>query len=307
MTDVLEAVLRCATDVAPIESLREWRVRDREAAARARTTIDRAILAGLAADRVGYAFASGYEAALHALVPALARDVVASFCASEEGGAHPRAIATTLRREGEAWILHGAKRWATLAPAADVLLVVASEGVADGRNRLRVVRLDAGRAGITIAAQPAAPFVPEIPHGTITLRRVVASDAELLAGDGYEGYLKPFRTIEDLHVYAALLAFLVRVARAQAWPRDFVEEGLALLAALRGLACEDGSAAAVHVALGGVLGLGRSLVDRAGGLWSGTDGDGKQRWERDRALFAVAERARAARLERAWSRGQGGS
>ena len=43
--------------------------------------------------------------------------------------------------------------------------------------------------------------------------RLVHGEADLLPGDGYDIYLKPFRTIEDIHVHAALIGYLVGVAR----------------------------------------------------------------------------------------------
>ncbi len=52
------------------------------------TTVDRALAGGSAADRLGYAFASGYTEALRALVPGLTG--VAALCATEEGGNQPR-------------------------------------------------------------------------------------------------------------------------------------------------------------------------------------------------------------------------
>ncbi len=298
--DALHAILCQATALPPVASLAEWRARDRAAATRARTAIEHAVLGGFAADRVGYAFASGYQAALRALDPSLIG--IASLCASEAGGAHPRAIQSTLRRSDGAWLLDGSKRWATLAPAADVLLVVASTGAVDGRNRLRVVRVARLREGVTVEAMPAVPFAPEIPHGALTLAGVRVTDVEILDGDGYDRYLKPFRTLEDVHVHAAVLAYLVRVARQQGWPREVTEELVALLTALHALASADPAAPEAHVALGGVLHLSRVLLDRVGGLWHPADAVGRERWLRDTALFGVAERARTARVAAAWNR-----
>jgi len=298
LASTLRAVLCMPPAVPPIASLAEWRRRDREAASCA--PVDHATLAGFAADRIGYAFASGYQAALRALDPSLG--VVASFCASEQGGAHPRAIEATLRRSDGHWVLDGGKRWATLAPIAEVLLVVASTGIVEGRNQLRLARVASARTGVAVETMPAPAFAPEIPHGEIRFTGVLLTDDEVLPGDGYERYLRPFRTIEDVHVHAALLAYLVRVARQQEWPFEIAEELVALLGAVHGLAREDPSAPEVHVALGGVLRLGRPLFDRVDGLWRPEDPAGRDRWLRDSALFGVAEHARAARLASAWAR-----
>ena len=87
------------------------------------TPIDRALVGGACADRLGFAFAAGYAEALHALVPAT-RDRLAVLCATEDGGAHPRAIRTTLCAVddtgggGAHYRLDGRKKWATAATAA---------------------------------------------------------------------------------------------------------------------------------------------------------------------------------------------
>lgn len=263
------------------------------------STIERAVLAGARADRVGYAFAAAYETALVALAPSAVRGRIASLCATEDFGAHPRNIKTTLAGGR----LSGKKRWATLAPAADVLLVVAStgEGV-DGRNRLKIVVVDAGAAGVTIATKPPTPFAPEIPHADLVLEDVLVRDADVLEGDGYERYLKPFRTLEDLHVLAALSGYLVGEARAQAWPRPFLERLAALIVALEaaGAGARAPQSRELHLALGGYFQWAEQLFGEADSLFASGNPDARSRWDRDRGLLMVAAGARAQRLLAAW-------
>src|SRR5436305_889000 len=63
--------------------------------------IESAVASGFHADRVGFAFAGGYHAALRRLVPSLDAEHLAALAATEEGGARPSAIRTTLERDGE--------------------------------------------------------------------------------------------------------------------------------------------------------------------------------------------------------------
>src|SRR5262245_36879762 len=79
-------------------------------------TIDQAIAGGFRADRTGWAFASGYQAALRALFPGLPEDRICALCVTESDGNSPRAIHSTVRREANGWRLDGAKRWTTLGP-----------------------------------------------------------------------------------------------------------------------------------------------------------------------------------------------
>lgn len=259
-------------------------------------TIERALVGGACADRLGFAFASGYSEALRALVPGV-RGITA-LCATEEAGNHPRAIKTALVAEGAGYRLTGHKKWATVASEASTLLVVASIGEAAGKNRLRVVRVATNAEGVRLRST-SAPFVPEIPHSEVELDRVAISEADVLPGDGYDDYLKPFRTVEDLHVHAALLGYLINVARRYKLPPEPIETMLALAVATCTLAESDVKAASTHVALAGLIGLAGTAVVEVERVWSG--GDEHARWLRDRPLLQVAGAARKARRERAWS------
>ncbi|MCW5806067.1 MAG: acyl-CoA dehydrogenase, partial [Deltaproteobacteria bacterium] len=239
--------------------------------------------------------AGGYREALRALVPDATG--IASLCATEDGGAHPRAIATRL----EGGRLTGKKKWATLASHAPTLLVVASIGAdGAGRNRLRVVRVAANAPGVRLVPASAA-IVPEIPHAAVELDGVAVAEGDVLPGDGYDDYLKPFRTVEDIHVHAALAGYLVGVARRHAFPRETIERLLAVALAAHALAGCDPKATATHLALAGVLAEARRAVEEAEAHWRARPADAERtRWERDRALLDVAGKARAARREKAW-------
>jgi alkylation response protein AidB-like acyl-CoA dehydrogenase len=256
------------------------------------TTADRAVRGGLGADRIGFAFRAGYTEALRALVPDLTG--IAALCATEEGGAHPKAIRTTLAA-GE---LNGRKKWATGADQAASLLVVASVGDEGGKNRLRVVRIAANAPGVTMHASAAA-FVPEIQHAEVELSHVRVSEADVLPGDGYDDYLKPFRTVEDAHVHAALAGYLISVATRRGW-RELAERLLALALATRSVALADAKAAATHLALAGVLDLATRVIAEVEAAWAAAPDDEHARWLRDRPILKVASGARSARRERAW-------
>lgn len=265
--------------------------------------IDRAIAGAVRVDRLGYAFGGGYAAALRALVPGLPREVSASFAATEGMSAHPRAIATTLARvPGSAWRLDGRKDWVTLASDEGAIFVVARFAESDtaGRPKLRVVRVSAGAPGVFLEKLPEAPFVPEIPHGALRLENVRLEDRDILPRDGYSDYLKPFRTIEDLHVHAALLAWLIAVGARAGWPQSLRERMTAALIAARALALEDPRRSEIHIALGGVLAQTAAAVAESEPHWTRVDAPTRERWERDRPLLSVAGKARAARLEKAW-------
>lgn len=80
---------------------------------------------------------------------------------------------------------------------------------------------------------PTLPLMPEVGHGRLLLEQAAC---ELLAGDGWDAYVKPFRSLEDLYVLTALTAWLYGVGQESAWPQDLRLQLLGLLAG-----CAEGS------------------------------------------------------------------
>jgi hypothetical protein len=301
MDALLRFLLTEAPTPLPLGSVEDWWTRHLRLSSRFPLPVDVAFAGGFAADRLGYAFASGYHSALRSLVPELSPEYRYALCVTETGGGHPAAMQTRLTSASEGTLhLEGTKAFVTLGSAADVLLVVATEGQdAQGRNRLRLVRLDARRPGVTVTELSPTPFIPEVPHAELGLHEVVVAPEEVLPGDGYERYVKPFRTVEDCHIFAALLGWLLQVARRSGWPDEVREELLALAVTMRGLARADPASPAVHLALAGAIDLCRRRVDGLGTLWEQVDAPTRALWERDRLLLNVAGKVRAKRRETA--------
>ena len=260
---------------------------------------DTAARFGLEVDRLGYAFIGGYGAALRSMVPELERP--AAFCVTEAGGGHPRAIECSLTSESNGYALHGEKAFVTFGTRAERLLVVAKTGDrADGTPELVVVHIPARRQGIEIEVLPATPFAPEIPHAKIALRDVHVDDSERLPGDGYLDYVKPFRTVEDIHVFGAMLGYLFSVVRRAEPDAALVAELCAVTVSLRALSQAFPRSPATHLALGSLHRRITQLVDtELEPTWQRTGPAERERWVRDRALLGIAQKARTARLGRA--------
>lgn len=273
--------------------------------------VERALWAGFHADRIAYAFVGGYAAALARLVdraggesgstPGRAFPVRLSLCATEIGGAHPRRIATRLDKQGGALVLNGEKTFATLATEAEELLVVASRGLeADGRNRLRLVRVKPKAKGVEIIAKDTLPFAPELPHAVVRFVDVVVENENVLPGDGYDDYLKPFRTIEDTHVLAATVGYLLGAARAYGFDRGIVAELVSLSLSLIDVGARDPAAPLTHIILAGIFGAARRLAASLGPSWDRATEEERARWHRDQLILTVADGARAQRTATAW-------
>ncbi|MBU8895056.1 acyl-CoA dehydrogenase family protein [Corallococcus sp. M34] len=297
MNDILRFLLTQPCEPPALDGVEAWWQRHRALLPRFPDAADLALAGGFGADRLGYAFASGYHAAHRRLFPQLPAERPTALCATEPGGAHPSAIQTRLVADGEGWRLDGEKTFVTLGTRAELLLVVATEGQdAQGRNRLRLVAVEARAPGVQVEALPELPFVPEIPHAGLRLDRVQVSAADVLPGDGYARYLKPFRTVEDCHIQLALVGWMLQLGRRHGWPERVREELLALAVMLRGVSRADPSAPETHVALGGALELVRRALTSAEPEWARVDALTRERWERDRRLLDVAGKVRAKRL-----------
>jgi len=294
--DLLDTILTRGPS-EPVPSLDAWWRRHTEAARGFTRSIDRAIAAGAAMDRVGYAFASGYTSAVRAMVE-LPDDARGVFCATEAAGPHPRAIATSVI-DGK---LTGTKTFCTLSTFATDLVVIATEGLGDdGRPRLVAYVVPATADGLSLEAGAELPMVPEIPHAAVSLA-VPEAQVRRLPGDGYTAYLKAFRTCEDLHVMAAILAQVSLHALHADWDQRWVERALATLDGLAATAERPYSNAATHLALAGHLDAIRALLEDADTSIADRDDEAAQRWRRDRAIFNVAARVRDKRRLKAWER-----
>ena len=296
VNDLLQKLLTLPTQTSPNE-INEWwpwlLVQWRSCG----SLFEKAALGGIYTDRLGFAFAGGYQAALRALFSTLPDEQLAALCATESMGAHPKAIQTKLSVSDEQRRLNGHKTFVTLADHAKVLFVVATTG-----ERLVVVQINADAPGVQVTPMPPFSFVPEISHAEASFTEVALTEAQLLPGDGYDLYLKPFRTIEDIFVHTAFLGHLLGVARKYQWPHASMEDILALLLSLEPLTKMNPSAPETHLALSGVIRNTKRLAKELDPLWESCPEEVRARWQRDQRLLQVAEKVRQQRTESAWKK-----
>jgi glutaryl-CoA dehydrogenase len=90
-------------------------------------------------------------------------DLLGAYCLSEpDAGSDPGAMRTRARRDGEGYVLNGAKMWITNSPIADVFVVWAK----DDEGSIRGFILDKGAKGLT------APAI----HGKVGLRASITGE-----------------------------------------------------------------------------------------------------------------------------------
>ena len=259
-----------------------------------------AVLVASRVDRLGFAFAVGYPAALQQMIDGVV--LPSALCVTEASGNSPRAIESTLEKSVDGYELRGAKTFVTFGNLAKMLIVVAKVGdKSDGRPDLAVVQIPADRPGVSLQGLPETPFIPEVSHASVYFEGVQVRSDERLPGDGYLEYVKPFRTIEDIHVIGAALAYLIGLSRRTRSSATLISELSADLAALDRLRDGRPLDPRVHVALHGVhRRVMRAVDDPAfAEVLNAAPPDERDRWDRDRALLRVASKARDARFERA--------
>lgn len=269
--------------------------------------IDQAIVGGFESDRLAYASASGIQCALRKLVPAVDPNGIVSICITEEGGGHPKALKTSLDPAGSAyqghWILRGEKKWATLSLDSETLLVAAVRGShPDGRSDIAMVKIPTHAAGVAVNPMPQTPFTPEITHGQVVLQGVAVPESAILPGDGYTKYIRPFRTVEDAFVSAAMAGLMLRIGFASAWPEETLNQVFQLIAVLRIVSTADHDDASIHVLLHGALAALKELGTVEGHHWERAPSQVRDRWARDIPLAGIAGKAREQRFESAWER-----
>lgn len=252
-----------------------------------------AVLGGRAMATPGLAFLIGYQAALRVLWPS-APASLGALCATEQRSVRPADMHTRL----VGLRLDGTKDFVTAGLDAEWLLVAARSEALGDAPQLKLAVVYPGEAGVTLEVLPTLPLMPEVGHGRLHLQ---GASCELLAGDGWDAYVKPFRSLEDLYVLTALTAWLYGVGHECDWPRGLRLRLLGLLAG-----CAEGSrrcadSVACHLLLGGLFSQFQALraaVDEA--LLAGPQ-QWAQLWQRDQGVLGLATAAREQRLAKAWS------
>lgn len=273
-------------------SLEDWYA-ELLAGGQAGGTLELAVLAGRMAGTPGLAFLGGYQAALRALWPA-APASLGALCVTEGKSLRPADLATRL----DGLTLHGRKEFATAAESAAWWLVAARDETPGDKPRLAMTVVLAGTPGAQLEPMPALSLLPDIPHARLLLD---GAHCERLPGDGWDAYAKPFRSLEDLHVMAAMLAWLYGVALDGAWPRELSLRLVGLLAGCAEVARHPASAAETHLLLGGLFAQFEALQPALEAALDAAPGPWTDQWKRDRAVLALGGGARAKRLNNAYS------
>ncbi|PWB33391.1 acyl-CoA dehydrogenase [Pseudomonas sp. SDI] len=254
-----------------------------------------AVLGGQRMPTPGLAFLVGYQAALRVLWPS-APPSLGALCATEQRSVRPADM--RMRLDLDALRLTGSKDFVTAGLEADWLLVAARVEAPGESPCLRLAVVYPGEPGVSLEPLPTLPLMPEVGHARLHLEQALC---ERLAGDGWDNYVKPFRSLEDLYVLSALVAWLYGVGRVSQWPQGLQ---LRLISVLGGCAeasrqCAD--APSTHLLLGGLFAQFGALRGELDAALLTAPGACAELWQRDRGILELAGAARAKRLAKAWA------
>ena len=249
-----------------------------------------ALVGGLQAATPGLAFLAGYQAALRVLWPA-APWTAGALCVTENRSTRPADMSTRIY----GLYISGSKDFVTAGDCADWLLVAAREEQADEAPRLALGVVRQGAPGVRIEALPALPLMPDIGHARLHLEQ---AHGERLAGDGWDDYVKPFRTLEDVHVLAAIGAWQFGIGRECGWPDALLLRLQALLAGCAEVARQSPNAPTSHLLLAGLFAEQQALAGELHAAFATGPAHWAELWQRDQGVLRIAEAARSKRLEK---------
>ncbi|NMZ77911.1 acyl-CoA dehydrogenase family protein [Pseudomonas mandelii] len=255
------------------------------------TPLELAVVGGRLMSTPGLAFLVGYQAALRMLWPSAPLSLGA-LCATEQRSLRVADMQTRLSDLR----VSGRKDFVTAGDAADWLLVAARSEASGETPRLSLAVVYPDEPGVRLEKLPAIALMPDISHGRLFLDN---AQCELLAGDGWDAYVKPFRTLEDIYVLSAMTAWLYGVGQDSDWPQALQLRLLALLAGCAEVSRQAPNNLAGHVLLGGLFAQFEGLKAELNEALA----DGPQHWaamwQRDQSVMDLAAWARGKRLAKA--------
>ncbi|MBN3966612.1 acyl-CoA dehydrogenase family protein [Pseudomonas gregormendelii] len=255
------------------------------------TPFELAVAGGRLMATPGLAFLVGYQAALRMLWPSAPLSLGA-MCATEQRSLR---VADMQTRLGDLR-LSGRKDFVTAGNAADWLLVAARSEQPGEAPRLSLAVVYPGEPGVSLEHLPSIPLMPDISHCRLVLEN---AQCELLAGDGWDAYVKPFRTLEDIYVLSAVTAWLYGIGQDSAWPQSLQLRLLALLAGCAEVSRQAPNNPAGHVLLGGLFAQFDGLKVEIGLALADGPPHWAAMWQRDQAVMDLAAVARGKRLAKA--------
>lgn len=262
------------------------------------------VVAALKADRLAWAFFSGYQGAIRAAFPGLVAPGNAVALCVHETGRKVTEVTTALELRNCIPHLHGQKSWALTGIEDLTLLVLAkrSDGPPKGIGSLVMVRLPSSSFGVSWGVSRPQVVVPELAHSEILFDSVRLNPEHLVPGDGYSEYAKPFRVLEDVFVTGSTLAYLLAEAQSREWSTRWCQRCISAISMLHACADLNPRDTRVHILVAGALSFASDVIRESENHWQVEQAIAHNRWQRDRQILSQGKEARRLRAMRSWER-----
>ncbi|QIK74734.1 acyl-CoA dehydrogenase family protein [Nocardioides piscis] len=150
----------------------------------------------------------GTEAQCKRWLPGLAAGgIVASFALTEQGaGSDPSGLRTTASREGDEWVLNGAKRFITNAPDAGLFVTFARVTSTGGGSDIAVFLVPANTAGVEVGPHDSKMGQEGSRTADVTFTGVRVSAEALVGTEPNAGYRAAMTSLARGRIHLAALA-----------------------------------------------------------------------------------------------------
>ena len=136
--------------------------------------------------------------------PVIQGDALAAFCLTEPGaGSDALSLKTSYRREGDRYVLNGAKTFITNAPIARYFLVVAREHGTIGAKGGTLFVLESGMEGLSTGKPFEKMGMRCSPTGEVFLDNVSVGRDQILGEEG-RGFQIMFETLDEERILGAV-------------------------------------------------------------------------------------------------------
>lgn len=261
-----------------------------------KTPFEKALFGGFSCQQFSFSFMAGYQAALEKMFPNIAPNELKALCVSEAKGGHPKFINTTLLDN----TINGLKTYVTAGSDAAHLLVLCktTEQVA-GKPLLKIVHLPQTANNLEIS-NFSLSFMQEVKHGKVAFRDTKINSNQILQGDGYQEYTKPFRSLEDILVGTAQQAMLLRQAIDNNWEAAVRDSLLFNLFTFKNLLTLPPSDKETHLLLASNEQHFKNLLPAIqANINAHTPTHFQEDWEQNKKVLSLSEKLKAVRLAKA--------
>lgn len=290
---MIQSLIQIGKPLRSYDSIREWSDFFFSKASY-QSPIEQAIWGGYSCQQFSFAFLAGYQAALEKLFPSIASNELKALCITEEGGG--QAIKTSLVNNQ----INGSKSYLTAgSDAAHLFVLCNTNEVKAGRALLKMVHLPNNSAGMEITNFE-LPFMHEVKHGKLLLKEVGIESAQILPGDGFIDYAKPFRSLEDIHVATAYQAMLLRQAMDYQWEENIRDQLILSLYTLKNLSTLPPNDKETHLLIAANEHQFEQLLpDIEANIESKSPTHFKKDWDVNKKVTTIAKKVKALRLTKA--------